>query len=65
MIFLFLEEGETLDGKIYNVSSDRGLGVPHIHMKWRPEGQDLPETEMFMKDYAMRLELGKRGGCAH
>jgi tetratricopeptide (TPR) repeat protein len=61
MIFLFLKEGETLDGKTYNVSSDHGFGVPHIHMKWRPEGKDLPETEMFMKDYAMRLELGKRG----
>jgi hypothetical protein len=27
-------------------------------MKWRPEGNDVPETEMFTDNYVMRLEFG-------
>ena len=29
-----------------------------VHMKWRPEGKDVPETEMFTDNYVMRLEFG-------
>lgn len=58
MIFLFLKEGEEIEQRVFNVSSDQRSGSPHIHMKWRPEGKDIPKTQMFMKDYAMRLQFG-------
>ena len=58
MIFLFLKNGDTGEGKTYHVTGDSGFGTPHIHMKWRMEEKNIPETEMFMKDYIMRLDLG-------
>jgi tetratricopeptide (TPR) repeat protein len=57
MIFLFLKEGEEIEQKVFNVSSDQRSGSPHIHMKWKPKGKDIPKTQMFMKDYAMRLQF--------
>jgi hypothetical protein len=27
-------------------------------MKWKLEGKDVPETEMFTNNYVMRLEFG-------
>ena len=59
LIFLFLREGEQLEGKKYFISRDQGSGVPHIHIKWKATGKNIPETEMFMRDYAMRLEFGE------
>lgn len=60
MIFLFSKKGEKLEGKTYNISKNQGLGVPPIHMKWKQQGSDIPETEIFMKDYAMLLKFGKK-----
>jgi hypothetical protein len=62
MIFLFLKEGETAEGKTYHVTPESGFGSPHIHMKWRPQGKDIPETETFVQKYTMRLEFGKKEG---
>lgn len=58
MIFLFLKKGETAAGKTFNITRTSGFSSPHIHMKWRAEGMDVPETEMFMDNYEMRLEFG-------
>jgi hypothetical protein len=58
MIFLFLKKGETAAGKIFNITRASGFSSPHVHMKWRAEGEDVPKTEMFMDDYVMRLEFG-------
>jgi len=60
MIFLFLGKDEKPDGKTFQVSKESNVGVPHIHMKWKEKDKDVPETEMFMKNYVMRLELGTR-----
>jgi hypothetical protein len=60
MIFLFLKDGEAIEGKTYDVSRDQGFGSPHIHMKWKEEGENLPKTQIYMKDYIMRLEFGKK-----
>lgn len=59
LIFLFLPKDEKLDGKTYHITRDQGYGVPHVHIKWRVSGKDVPETDMFMRDYAMRLEFGR------
>jgi len=60
LIFLFLKKGEKLAGRTFNISKDKGFGVPHIHMKYKQEGKKFPKTEMFTKKYAMRLEFGKK-----
>jgi len=62
MIFLFLGKDEKPDGKTFQVSKESNVGVPHIHMKWKEKNKDVPETETFIKDYVMRLELGTREG---
>ena len=64
MIFPFLDKGETLEGKTFNVEYEHGYNAPHIHMKYRKEGKKVPETEMFMSKYAMRLEFGQIEGGA-
>jgi len=62
MIFLFLGKDEKPDGRTFHVSRESNVGAPHIHMKWKEKNGKVPETEMFIKDYAMRLELGTREG---
>ena len=59
-IFLFLKKDEDPQGKSFNITKDKGFGSPHIHMSWKVEGKDVPETKIYMKDYAMRLDFGKR-----
>ncbi|MBN1847430.1 MAG: tetratricopeptide repeat protein [Deltaproteobacteria bacterium] len=59
LVFLFLAKGEKPEGKTYKIVRDQGYGVPHVHIKWRVSGKNSPETEMFMRDYAMRLEFGR------
>ena len=60
LVFLFLKEGETAEGRTFNITKEQGFGSPHIHMKWKQKGQNTPKTEIFMKDYTMRLQFGKR-----
>ncbi len=60
MIFLFLKKRESIDGKTVAVKPQDGFGSPHIHFKYRLEGKDMPETEMFMKGYTLKLEFGKQ-----
>jgi tetratricopeptide (TPR) repeat protein len=62
MIFLFLKKGETPESKTYAVSKESGFGSPHIHMKWKQQGKDLPQTKIWMNEYAMLLQFGKRNG---
>ncbi|MCP4683259.1 MAG: DUF898 family protein [Desulfobacterales bacterium] len=58
MIFLFLKDNETVEGKSYNITKTGGSGSPHVHMKWKPENSAVPESEMFVQDYVMRLDFG-------
>lgn len=59
-IFMFLKKGEALEGRTFNISGDHGFGAPHIHMKWRDKGKKAPETKIFMKEYAMRLQFKEK-----
>jgi hypothetical protein len=60
-IFLF-QSGAKLDGKTFTVSNtDRpGQMNPHVHMSWKGPKDSIPQTEMAMGKYAMRLQFGKR-----
>ena len=60
LIFLFLKEGEQADSRTFKITKSQGFGSPHIHMKYKQKGQNTPKTDIFMKDYTMRLEFGKK-----
>jgi len=62
MIFLFLKKGESFENRIFEYSTESGFGSPHIHMKWKEAGKDLPETKVWMRGYPMVLQFGKRNG---
>jgi hypothetical protein len=59
-IFMFLKKSEALEGRTFNISTDHGFGAPHIHMKWKDGGKKAPETKIFMKEYAMRLQFNEK-----
>jgi hypothetical protein len=58
-IFLFLKDGENIDGKNYKITTKSGFDSPHVHMKWKTKDQQIPEAETYTKDYAMLLQFGK------
>ncbi len=58
VVFFFLKENETLENRIFDVSSDKKSGNPHVHIKWKEESEGMPKTEIFMKGYSMRIEFG-------
>ena len=60
IIFLFLKKGEELQGKVYNISKDQKSWAPHIHMRWKEGGKNLPVPKIFTSGYAMRLEFGNK-----
>ncbi len=62
MIFLFLKENESAEGNSYNITMSSVFGSPHIHMQWKPENKELPQTKIFTDDYVMRLDFGKVEG---
>jgi len=62
MIFTFLDEKEIAPGKTIIVKPSDGLGGPHIHFKYKVSRKDMPETEMFMEKFAMKLEFTDTAG---
>lgn len=58
LVFLFLKKDETPEGKSFNINRKSSFGSPHIHMKWKIENSKVPKTEIFTKNYSMRLNLG-------
>lgn len=61
MIFLFTKKNEKLDGKTFIVNS-KSMSNPHIHMKFKEEGKNIPGTKIFMNKYSMKLKFGKAKG---
>ncbi|MBI3464117.1 MAG: hypothetical protein HY000_13830 [Planctomycetes bacterium] len=59
-LFLFLKEGESVEGKTFRVTGKERFRSPHVHVQWRAKkGEGVPETETVMDNYAMVLEFGK------
>lgn len=54
----------TREGLNLAVTPDKefGLNVPHVHASWKKPGAPLPETQMYMDKYALKLEIGKPEG---
>jgi|GEM_PF-6460758 len=56
-IFLFGQKGG-FDGKKITVKPNQSTTTAHIHLKYMEEGKRIPETEIVMKWFTMRLEFG-------
>ncbi|NUN48393.1 MAG: hypothetical protein HUU15_06145 [Candidatus Brocadiae bacterium] len=58
-IFLFLKnEGEVPAGRSWSIKSSKEYNQPHVHIASR-QGDELPDTDMFMNEYSMLLTLGE------
>ena len=60
MVFLFLDDREIPAGRRFEVGSvaQRGSLTPHLHLKWRDDVEQMPDTHIVMNDYRMTLEFG-------
>lgn len=61
-IFLFTKKGESLEGRTVRIGDKQDFRGPsaHVHLEWSKGGDSMPETEMFMNDFKMLLQFGKR-----
>ena len=58
VIFTFLDEDEKPDGKTFDINVKSGFSSPHVHFR-HGTADGGSETEVFMSEYAMRLEFGQ------
>ena len=58
LIFLFAKQGESLEGKIFDIGKQNNGTTPHVWLKWKEEGKNLPEQKAYTGGYTMRLEFG-------
>jgi hypothetical protein len=59
-IVLFdVKDEQSVAGKSYRIKPGNDFGKPHVIMEWRPRGNNAPQSEVFMDNYAMILEFGK------
>jgi hypothetical protein len=58
-------DNTTLEGKKFVVAPDQGFAgdTPHIHLSWKKPGEQLPQSEIFLDKYAMKLEFGTAQGA--
>jgi hypothetical protein len=62
LIFTF-EHDRPLDGRLVSVTRKRGFGSPHVHLAARKDWKNgSRQSAVFVDDYAMRLQFGKRVG---
>ncbi len=61
LIFLFLDDREIPSGRRFDVGADAQPGTltPHLHIKWRDDAEQMPETNIVMNEYRMTLEFGQ------
>ena len=59
MIFTFEHDEEKLPGKTFKFDAAPVGASPHIHMKWRENGKNIPSSKVFMSKYSLTLEFGK------
>ena len=57
-VVLFINETAELSGKTFTVPKAEVGGNPHVWLKWKPAGRDVPEHKSWMQGYALDLEFG-------
>ncbi len=61
-VVVFENDPAKLSGRTFTVpKAEFGIN-PHIWIKWKQPGRDLPEQRNFMERYALRLEFGGLSG---
>ena len=58
MIFLFPKPGESLEEKTFDIGKNNNGTTPHVWLKWKEPGKNLPEQKAYTSGYTMRLEFG-------
>jgi hypothetical protein len=58
-VVLFENDPAKLSGRTFTVPKEESGGNPHIWMKWKEKGGNVPKQRNFMERYALRLEFGK------
>jgi len=64
LVFLFLDDDESVEGRRIQVDPSDGLsaGNPHVHYRWRnPDSGDI-DVESVMEGYRLRLDFGTASG---
>jgi hypothetical protein len=60
LVFLFLQPGQTVEGKSYRIALEGHAGDPHVHVQWRDKVERVPSSAAFLPEkYAMILEFGQ------
>jgi len=64
LVFLFLEEGTSPEGKTFSVDPAGGSQsrVPHVHCRWRDPGSQEIKSEIVMDGYALELKFDQAVG---
>jgi hypothetical protein len=61
-VVVFENDTAKLSGRTFTVPTKEFGSSPHIWMKWKEAGQDMPKQKNFMDRYALRLEFGALSG---
>jgi hypothetical protein len=61
-IVTFINIEEIVKGKTIIVKSGDEGNLPQIVLSYKVQGENAPETEMFMKGYSMKLEFAQATG---
>ncbi len=63
VVFLFTKErGSIPENRKWEFKAEKAYDRPHIHVGYKKPGESMPEHDMFMSGYSMKLELGKESG---
>lgn len=63
VVFLFTKEkGSIPENRSWNFKAEKAYDRPHIHIGFKKPGESMPDHDMFMSGYSMKLELGKESG---
>ena len=61
-VVVFEDDPTKLSGRTFTVPTKEFGSHPHIWMKWKEAGGDVPKQRNFMDRYALRLEFGALSG---
>ncbi len=63
VVFLFTKEkGAIPENRTWSFKAEKAYDRPHIHIGFKKPGESMPDHDMFMSGYSMKLELGKESG---
>src|ERR1043166_665728 len=58
LVYLKVKPGEKLEGRTFEITSDKKTGVPTILKKWKTDPRYAAQQKVYGGGYAMKLEFG-------